>query len=137
MKKLFLPISTLTFVLVIAGILIYQTGTPENGTIFIYSEIIHVGTVVLLFILGIYFAVQRIISREKGLPEDDELSKRITQKAAAISFYISLFIWLVLLYILNNTTIDISVLFSYGFIGMSLAFVLSWFLLNHVGIQND
>lgn len=137
MKKLFFPISILTLVLVIAGILIYQTGIPENRAIFIYSEIIHVGTVVLLFILGIYFAVQRIISREKGLPEDDELSKRITQKAAAISFYISLFLWLVLLYIQGSTDIDMSVLFSYGFIGMALTFVLSWSLLNSNGLQNE
>ena len=137
MKKLFLPISILTTVLIIAGIQIYQAATPKNTSIFIWSEIIHVGIIVLLFVLGLYFAVKRIKSREKGLPEDDELSLLITQKAAAISFYISLFLWLVLLYIQNNTTIESTLLFGYGFIGMALAFILSWFVFNSKGIRND
>ena len=137
MKKLFLPISFLTVVMVISGILIYQTGTSHNEIIYLYSEIIHVGIIVILFILGIIFAFKRISSGQKGFIEDDELSKRIVQKSAALSFYSSSLIWLILLFVGNMNIIDKQILFSYGFIGMTLIFVLSWFVVNSKGLTDE
>lgn len=137
MKKLFLPVSILTIIMVISGILIYQTGTPQNEIIYFYSEIIHVGVIIILFILGIIFAAKRIISGQKGIPEDDELSKRIVQKSAALSFYSALLIWLILLFVGNMKIVDNQLLFGYGFIGMTLVFILSWFVINSKGITDE
>ncbi len=137
MKKLFLPVSILTIIMVISGILIYQTGTPQNEIIYFYSEIIHVGVIIILFILGIIFAAKRIISGQKGIPEDDELSKRIVQKSAALSFYSALLIWLILLFVGNMKIVDDQILFGYGFIGMTLVFILSWFVINSKGITDE
>ena len=137
MKKLFLPVSILTIIMVISGILINHTGTPQNEIIYFYSEIIHMGVIIILFILGIIFAAKRIISGQKGIPEDDELSKRIVQKSAALSFYSSLLIWLILLFVGNMKIVDNQLLFGYGFIGMTLVFILSWFVINSKGITDE
>lgn len=137
MKNLFFPVFILTNVLIIAGILIYQTGAPKNDSIYLYSEIIHVIIIAFFFILGIYFSIKKITSRNKGFREEDELSKRITQKAAAISFYISLFLWVIVLFIHNSQIIDTRILFGYCFIGVALTFMLSWFFINSKGIRNE
>lgn len=47
-------------------------------------------------------------------PEEDELSKKVTQKTAATSYYVSLFHWLVLIYIHSHGTINIDCLLSIG-----------------------
>jgi len=136
MKQFFIPISILTVVLVLSGIWTFQTGEPQNTKFFLYSEIIHVGVIFIFIILGAYFSYSRMQSRKKGFPEDDELSKRIVQKTAALSFYISLFLWLILLYIQKSNIINNKVLFSYGFIGMALIFIFTWIVLKSRGVRD-
>lgn len=136
MKKLFIPISIITFVLILSGISIFQSDAAKNNELFFVSEIIHVGFIAIFIILGIFFAIKRRKSREQGLPEEDELSKRITQKASSAAFYISLFIWLILLYIERSKTIDNSILFGYGFIAMASTFIISWSVINY-GLLKD
>lgn len=136
MKQFFIPVSILTVVLVLSGIWTFQTGEPHDTELFKYSEIIHVGVIFLFIILGIYFSITRIQSRKKGFPEEDELSKRLVQKTASVSFYISLFLWLIILYIYKSDIVDNKILFSYGFIGMALIFILTWMILNSRGIQD-
>ncbi len=60
MKNLFFPVFILTNILIIAGILIYQTGAPKNDSIYMHSEVIHVLIIIIFFILGIYFSIKKI-----------------------------------------------------------------------------
>ena len=137
MKKLFLPISILTIILVLAGILIFQAGAPDNSALFMYAEIIYVGILALFFILGIYFGIKRITASNEGFPEEDELSRKIIQKAGAMSFYISLCFWLIALYMQLDNIADIRLLFGFGFVGSAMTFVVTWSVLNIRGIADE
>ena len=134
MKNLFLPIFVLTFVLVLSGLWIVQ---PENDSAPSFLEYIFIGMLLAFFILGAYFGYGRIKRKKQGLPEDDELSRKVAQKAAAVSYYISLFLWLVLIYVQSHFIINIKLLFSSGMIGMAVIFVVSWVIINNIGIKDE
>ena len=136
MKKLFFPIFLLSGVTVVSGIRIFQSGIGEETKILFIAELIHMVMIAILFIMGIIYGIKRIRSTKEGLPEDDELSKKIVRKSAGISFYITLFIWLILLFIQSFIDIDSRVLFSFGFVGMSLTFVITWLITNSCGIKD-
>ncbi|MEA2077046.1 MAG: hypothetical protein U9O95_03410 [Candidatus Marinimicrobia bacterium] len=136
MKKLFFPIFLLSGVTVVSGIRIYQSGIGEETKILFISEILHMIMIAILFIMGIIYGVKRIRSKEEGFPEDDELSKKIIRKSAGISFYVTLFIWLTLLFVNSFIELDSRLIFSYGFIGMSLTFVITWLIINSQGIKD-
>ena len=135
MKRIFLPVFTLTMVLIIAGIWIFQTVDPpkDSGS----SEIIFIIAIIILLIASIFFSIKRLKGRKQGLPEEDELSKKIVNKAGAKSFFASLFLWLALLYIHNNSTVDTEILFGYGIIGMAFIFILFTIIFNIRGIRDE
>jgi FtsH-binding integral membrane protein len=137
MKWIFIPVFTLTMVLIIAGIWIFQTGNSNQDLSFFSSEIIFIVAIVILFIVSIFFSAKRIKNRKQGLPEEDELSKKIVGKAGAKSFFASLFLWLAILYIHNNTTVDTGILFGYGIIGMAFIFITFTIIFNVWGIKNE
>jgi hypothetical protein len=124
-------------VLIIVGIWIFQTGNSHQDSSFFTSEIIFIVAIVILFIVSIFFAVKRMKNRKQGLPEEDELSKRIVNKAGAKSFYVSLFLWLALLYVHNHSTVDTEVLFGYGIIGMAFIFITLTIVFNIRGIKDE
>jgi len=137
MKRIFIPVFTLTMILIIAGIWIFQTGNSNQNSSFFTSEIIFVVAIVILFIVSIFFAFKRMKNRKQGLPEEDELSKRIVNKAGAKSFFASLFLWLALLYVHNNSTVDTELLFGYGIIGMAFIFITLTIVFNIRGIKDE
>ena len=79
MKKLFLPISVITLVLIIAGILIFQHPEAETTTIGRYSEVIHVGIIVLvlvyILVLKELYPLKRVF--RKRMNSQNELSKKL------------------------------------------------------------
>ena len=131
MKKIFLPIFILTWTLVLTGLWIIQ---PTNSTSSVL-EYIFVGVIFLFFLLGSFFGYARMKRKKQGLPEEDELSRKIAQKSAAISFYLSVVLWLTLIFIQSHFFIDIKWLLSSGMIGMAIIFVISWLIINNQGID--
>ena len=100
-------------------------------------EYIFIGIIILFFILGITFAYGRIKRKQKGFPEDDELSRMVTLKSAAVSYYLSLAIWLILIYIQSKINIDTKWILASGIMGMSIVFILTWTVINVKGIGNE
>ena len=120
MKKIYLPLFILTMAVIIVGIIIFQkSGVDTFGK---NAELIHVGIIVILFSFGIFLAIRRIKNTKYGLPAEDELSKKIEQKAASKSFFVFLFLWLVISYIQNESGRESEMFFGYGIIGMALLF---------------
>ena len=65
-----------------------------------------------------------------------DLSKKVLQKTAAYSYYISLYLWLALIFIKDRITIDTEQLLGTGILGMAIIFALCWILFNFRGIRN-
>jgi len=74
-------------------------------------------------------------SERRGEPAEDELSKKIMQKAASTAFYISLYWWLVLSYLSENWKMETGSVIGRGILGMALIFVLSWVFCKIKGVK--
>ena len=133
MRKVFLPIFVLTWIIVLTGLWLVQPANSSSSVL----EYVFIGVLLVFFIMGIYLAYGRIKRKKQGLPEEDELSRKVAQKAAAISYYLSLFLWLVLIYMQSHVIINIKWLFSTGMIGMAIIFVISWVIINNRGINDE
>lgn len=79
---------------------------------------------VLITILGLFVIYKRFNSIRKGEVAEDELSKLLLQKAASLSFYISLYYWIVISYFSDTLNLETSQLINYGIIGMALIFII-------------
>lgn len=90
------------------------------------GENIQIILILILAAFGIFIAYRRMQSARSGEPHEDELSKQILQRAAAVSYYISLYLWLVVMYLTDKLKTETEVMFGWGILGMALTFVLSW-----------
>ncbi|HAF27731.1 MAG TPA: hypothetical protein DCG75_01665 [Bacteroidales bacterium] len=122
MKKFFLPLFILTMVIITVGIWLFQSGTAEPADSSKFPEIIQVIIIAALFSFGIYFAISRIKNQKQGLPVEDELSKKIKLKAAAYSYYVSLYLWLIAIYIIEEKSIEAHIVMTAGILGMAILF---------------
>jgi len=99
-----------------------------------YTQILIIG---ILVCFGLYIAYRRLKSEKRGLPAEDEFSKKVLQKSAAMSYYISLYLWLVIMYFTDKLKIETDVMFGWGILGMAIIFAVSWLFFNFRGLKNE
>lgn len=130
MKK-FIVAVVLTVVL-IAGLLIFRMTEISNK-----MDLLQSSAILLLVGFGILTAFRRFSSIRKREPAEDELSKLILQKSSSLSYYVSLYLWLAIIYINDKVKLETEQLLGYGIIGMALIFVTSWAFFKVKGLKND
>jgi|WetSurMetagenome_2_1015567.scaffolds.fasta_scaffold00237_23 hypothetical protein len=86
---------------------------------------------------GSFVGVLKIKSLIRKEPFDDELSKTVMLKSSSLSFYISLYMWLFIMYLSNKTNIESSDLIGSGIIGMVIVFMLSWAGTKFYGMKDE
>lgn len=124
------------FILALLGFWIFKTSRPFN-------ELAYSIIVAMLFIVGyiIYSGVQALKDARYGLSPVDELSKKITEKAAAVTFRISIYMWLFGLFALDFFSVDsvnkAKLAIAIGMIGMTLIFIFMRLYLSRVGIDEN
>jgi hypothetical protein len=81
-----------------------------------------------LIVVGfaVYLGALRIRSKLRKEPFEDELSKREKTKASSLSFYISIYMWLLIMYVSDKTELETHSLIGAGIMGMALVFFLCW-----------
>jgi peptidoglycan/LPS O-acetylase OafA/YrhL len=92
---------------------------------------------VLIGGLAVLIGIRRIVSLKRGEPAEDELSKQIQVKTASISYYISIYLWLFIMYFCDRLNIDNHTLIGVGIAGMALIYVLSWVILRLKGLRDE
>ncbi|KUO53149.1 MAG: hypothetical protein APF76_03660 [Desulfitibacter sp. BRH_c19] len=107
------------------------------GTIFFSANLISLGNssmaLVLLFIMIIPLGILSVFIRKcyydlkAGVPGEDERTKKVRLYAAGYAYFISLYVWILLLAF--NKYLDDDLLMI-GLFGMTVSFYLSWVLLN-------
>jgi hypothetical protein len=75
-------------------------------------------------------------SREK-LPVEDEMSKKILRRGAATSYYVSLYLWLALMFFEEDIDLERSTLIGAGILGMAIIYALSWVFHRFIRITHD
>jgi peptidoglycan/LPS O-acetylase OafA/YrhL len=95
--------------------------------------------VVLIIVVSfaIFILITRMKSAKRGEPSEDELSKKIMQKTAAMSFYISLYMWLAVMYFEERLNLDPDQLLGTGIVSMALIFAVCWLFYKFRGVKNE
>lgn len=117
-------------VFVVAGLVLLSSGfwffTSIKETSI--GELVHYGIILLLVAFAIFVGVKRLSSEKRGEPSEDELSKKVLQKTAATSYYVSLYIWVFLIFLKDRVTFDTEELLGTGILAMAVTFGIFWFV---------
>ncbi|MBM3421009.1 MAG: hypothetical protein FJY11_07735 [Bacteroidetes bacterium] len=101
------------------------------------AEWIQYLVILVLVIFGLWFAFRRLGSARRNEPVEDEMSKRIMTKASSLSYFISLYIWVAVIYIKDRVNIDTEVLIGSGILAMAVVFAVIWVIIYLRGQRNE
>ena len=98
-----------------------------------------VTTAVLILVVGfaLFIGVKKMISARRGEPAEDEMSKKVMRKTASYSYYISLYLWLAIMYFSDKMDYETHVFIGSGILGMALVFTVCWLIFNFTGVRNE
>jgi peptidoglycan/LPS O-acetylase OafA/YrhL len=100
-------------------------------------NIVSLGVIVVLVGFGLYFAYRRFSSANRDEPPEDELSKKIMQKTAAWSYYISLYMWVFMIWLKDRVSLDTEEVIGAGILSMAVIFFACWVAIKLRGIRNE
>ncbi len=129
LTMLFTVIGTVTFTI---GLWIYST--MEKLSVFEYSI---AGLVGIIVIVSLVMGIKQMKDHKKGLPVEDEMSVRVKQKAAAVAFVYSIYMWTFIVLFTVDITVRPIVPVGLGIVGMGVLFVVLWMYYSKVGIEGE
>ena len=126
-------------VFIVAGLLIIGVllWISTSSTILKEIDFLHLGIITALVAFAIFFGIKSIKSERRKEPVEDEMSKKILQKTAALSYYISLYMWVFIIFIKDRIEMDTEEWIGTGVLGMAITFALTWIFFYFKGIKND
>jgi len=132
MKKSILLIIVL--ILVIASLLLWASTTELHFNL----QGVFIIIVLLLIVL---FAAYQIISRIKSLNRDelpeDELSKKVLRRASSMSFYTSIYFWLLFSFLNDSWELEGHTIIGAGILMMVIIFIIFWIYFKIKGIKDE
>ncbi|MDT8400396.1 MAG: hypothetical protein RQ743_01770 [Bacteroidales bacterium] len=132
MKRSIIVFIVAALVLLSTGLWFFTSYTDFNA-----MDVLHYAIIIILVAFAFFVGIQRLRNARRGEPTEDELSKRVLQKTAALSYYISLYIWVFIIFIKDRIEFDTEQLLGTGILAMAITFALIWLVLNFRGIKND
>ncbi len=107
---------------------------PSN---FKLVDILNIFIILLVVAFAVFAGLKKLTSVKRGEPAEDELSKKVMQKAASRSFYISLYFWLIVMYFSDKVEYETHTIIGAGITGMAVIFAITWLVFNFWGIRNE
>jgi hypothetical protein len=101
------------------------------------QEILMAAIALLVVAFAVYLGFSRLRSHRRGEPNEDELSRTLMTRASSLAYYISIYLWLFVMYISDKTTLSAHSLVGAGIAGMAVVFVLCWLGLKIFGLKHD
>jgi peptidoglycan/LPS O-acetylase OafA/YrhL len=132
MKKAILVFIIAALVLISTGLWIYYS--RDN---FKPMDLLQFGVILLVILFALFVGFKRLTSTKRGEPAEDELSKKVLQKTSSLSYYISLYLWVGMIFVNDRLKIDTEELIGMGILGMALTFAICWLVFNFRGIRNE
>jgi len=126
-------------VFIIAALVLIATSLwfYSSSTNFKVVGIVQFGVIILVVIFALFVGFKRLGSAKRGEPIEDELSKKVLQKTAAFSYYISLYLWVAMIFVKDRVAIDTEEILGAGILGMAITFAICWLIFNFRGIKNE
>lgn len=100
-------------------------------------EFVSLGVIFLVVLFALFVGYKRLSSIKKGEPAEDEMSRKVMQKASSISFYISLYLWLAIGYFSDRFNYETHTVIGTGILGMAVTFAICWVVIYFRGIRNE
>jgi len=132
MKKAVLIFIVAAIVLIACGLWIINSSVITG-----HKNIASLAVIILLIGFAIFIGFKRFTSVKRGEPAEDELSKKMLTKTSSISYYISIYLWLFIMYFSDKTKFETHTLIGVGIMGMALIFALTWVIIYFRGIRNE
>lgn len=132
MKKAVVVFIVAALVLATAGLWIFSSS--EN---FKLIDIANFGIIFLLVAFAVLIGYKRLSSAKRGEPAEDELSKKVMRKTSSLSFYISLYLWLAIMFFSDKLNYETHTIIGTGILGMAVVFAVCWLVVNFTGIRNE
>jgi peptidoglycan/LPS O-acetylase OafA/YrhL len=100
-------------------------------------DLLPFGIIILVVVFAVFIGFKRLSSVRRKEPIEDELSKKVLRKTAAMSYYISLYLWLFIMYIQDKVNLETHSILAMGMLGMAVCFAVCWLVFNFIGIKNE
>jgi peptidoglycan/LPS O-acetylase OafA/YrhL len=120
--------------LVIAGILLWFLNARMKLGL---QEVLVIAVLTLIIGFALFMGIGRMKSIVQKEPPKDELSKKIMTKSSSLSYYGSLYMWLIIMYLSDKTSLETHSLIGVGILAMALIFFFSWLSVKLIGLKND
>ena len=131
MKRSYLIFLVIAMVVFSVGAWLMSAGASMGSV-----DLLQFVVIGLLVLFALFIGYTRLKSERRGEPAEDEMSKQIMTKASSVSYFISLYVWLALMYISDKKVYDNEVLFGSGILAMGVIFALSWLVIWWRGVRN-
>lgn len=86
---------------------------------------------------ALFIGISRTRSHLKKEPAEDELSRKVMVKASSLSYYISIYFWLALMYFSDRIVLENHTLIGVGIMGMAIIFFLCWLGVKLLGFKSE
>ena len=100
------------------------------------QEILMIAIGLIMVGFAFLIGISRFKSTLRKEPPEDELSRTIMTKASSLSYYISIYLWLFIMYISDRVKWETHTLIGAGILGMAVIFSLSWLGVKLTGFRN-
>ena len=101
------------------------------------QDVLMISGLVIVVGFAIFLIIQRFKSSARQEAPEDELSKKIMTKTSSLSFYISLYWWLILSYFSDRIDLETGTLIGAGILGMAVIFLICWVGIKITGLRNE
>jgi O-antigen/teichoic acid export membrane protein len=132
MKRSYWALIVAVLVLLTTILWISTTKEPIN-----LLGILQYGIILVLVGFGFYFGISRMKSERRGEPAEDEMSKKIMRKASSYAFFISIYMWLALMYFSDRIKLETHTQIGGGIMGMAVIFLLCWVFIKLRGMKDE
>ena len=100
-------------------------------------DIVGLGVILLVVGFAVFIGYKRFTSSKRGEPAEDELSKKVMLRTSSLSYYISLYLWLVIMYFSDRLKLETHTIIGVGILGMAVIFTICWLVFNFRGVRNE
>ena len=127
-------IIVLLALLVLTSMIIWMI---NSGSSFELKGILMIGIQVVMVVFATVVLYRRMRSARQKMPAEDEMSKSITRRGAASSYYVSIYMWLALMLFEDRIKLEGHSLIGAGILGMALIYGLSWIYHMYIKPSDD
>ncbi len=132
MKKTVIVFILSALLLTTIGFWLFSSGKSAEP-----FDLLTLGILILVVALAVLVGLRRLNSTRRGEIPEDELSKKVMQKTSSVSFYISLYLWLAIMYFSDKINYETHTIIGGGIICMAVIFVICWLIFNFSVIRNE